>query len=478
MPVVTRSCRKQKGRPRIEDATPATSCIDRRRYPTRSSVKRKIPVTQQDKEKNDLEPPSKKAPSNRSSRNVSKTSKKLPFQDISNTLDQDQGGGSKSHARKVSRCMSHNNNKKTAKSQPNREVVNSENHAGKGSPSLEKNDGVPDDNIVDPKTPAGCIAARIKSYSAFRRSQKKNQVRSDVDKENASCSPVDPAAVTSLPEEVSPSSITMGEEKESELNSDPERDEDILWRISRSCNVQKEDSTPDSKSADQSSYKEKYFTLLSAMKQIQNTFLRAQQNAEKNVKAYDNFVSNLKSTLSTEQQKNSLLSEELRMKKGSVERLRSELENTKEQLKFMREDKANMKRHEQEEGEKKKDSPRETSETNNKELLQVIEDQKSLISFYSLLTGISMSRENTCEDTSSFHSFNCTFFPAEKTAHRLQFRLTHDTEFDEIEYNPNPKSPGSEDILLNLPNYLQDNMFFGSDQATNFLEKLFKTVKG
>lgn len=60
----------------------------------------------------------------------------------------------------------------------------------------------------------------------------------------------------------------------------------------------------------------------------------------------------------------------------------------------------------------------------------------------------------------------------------LQFRLTHDTEFDEIEYSPNPKSPGSEDILLNLPNYLQDNMFFGSDQATNFLEKLFKTVKG
>lgn len=152
--------------------------------------------------------------------------------------------------------MSHNNNKKTAKSQPNREVVNNENHAGKGSPSLEKNDGVPDDNIVDPKTPAGCIAARIKSYSAFRRSQKKNQVRSDVDKENASCSPVDLAAVTSLPEEVSPSSITKGEEKESELNSDPESDEDILWRISRSCNVQKEDSMPDSKVS------KKYLTII------------------------------------------------------------------------------------------------------------------------------------------------------------------------------------------------------------------------
>ena len=65
-----------------------------------------------------------------------------------------------------------------------------------------------------------------------------------MDKENAKCSPVDPTVVTSLPEEVSPSSITTGEEKESELNS--ESDKDILWRISRSCNVQKEDSTPDS----------------------------------------------------------------------------------------------------------------------------------------------------------------------------------------------------------------------------------------
>lgn len=337
MPVVTRSCKKQKGRPRIEDATPATSCIYRRRYPTRSSVKRKIPVIQQEKERNDLEPPSKRAVSNRSSRNISKSSKKLPFQDIGNTLNQDQGGHSKSHASKISRCVSHNNTKRTAKSQPNKDVVNNGNYAEKRSPSLEKNDGVPDGNVVDPKTPADCIAARIKSYSAFRRSQKKNKVRSDVDKENASCSPVDPT-VTSLPQEVSPTSA-MDEEKESELNFNTDSDEDILWRMSRGCNVQKEDTTPHYKSVDQSSYKAKYFTLLSAMKQIQNTFLRAQQNAEKNVKAYDNFVSNMKSILGTERQKNSLLSEELRMKKGSVERLRSELENTKEQLQFMRDEK-------------------------------------------------------------------------------------------------------------------------------------------
>lgn len=57
MPVATRSCKKQNGRPRIEDETPATLCTDRRRYPTRSSVKRKI--IHQENEGKDLEPPFK-----------------------------------------------------------------------------------------------------------------------------------------------------------------------------------------------------------------------------------------------------------------------------------------------------------------------------------------------------------------------------------------------------------------------------------
>lgn len=40
-----------------------------------------------------------------------------------------------------------------------------------------------------------------------------------------------------------------------------------------------------------------------------------------------------------EKQKNSLLSEEVKIKKGTVERLRSELENTKEQLEYIKEEK-------------------------------------------------------------------------------------------------------------------------------------------
>lgn len=57
MPVVTRSCSKQKSRPRIEEETPATTNVVRRRYATRSSVKRKI--LQQENEIKDLEPPTK-----------------------------------------------------------------------------------------------------------------------------------------------------------------------------------------------------------------------------------------------------------------------------------------------------------------------------------------------------------------------------------------------------------------------------------
>ena len=57
MPVVTRSCSKQKGKPRIEDETPATSNANSRRYVTRSSAKRKI--LQQENEGRDQEPPSK-----------------------------------------------------------------------------------------------------------------------------------------------------------------------------------------------------------------------------------------------------------------------------------------------------------------------------------------------------------------------------------------------------------------------------------
>ena len=55
MPVATRSCSKQKRRPRIEDETPATTKTNRScRYVTRSTTKRKI--LQQNNVVKDLEP--------------------------------------------------------------------------------------------------------------------------------------------------------------------------------------------------------------------------------------------------------------------------------------------------------------------------------------------------------------------------------------------------------------------------------------
>jgi len=478
MPVATRSCTKQRGRPRIEDETPAISTTVPRRYPTRSSAKRKI-LHQENKGKG-LEPPSKRAASGRSSKNVPKSSKNVPLQEISNTVNHaDKGDLTKSIKGTVSRiprkCAYKNRNQDKTSSPSNKSHKgNAKDSHDIRTPSLEKSgnlNAVTDGSEAIPKTPAGCIAARIRSYSALRRSQRKkksNDCSSDSNKENTCCSP---AKTRSPLDETDCVPMSTEVENISDLSSENESDEDILWKMSRrQCN-QEEDMLDD-----KSSYKNKYFTLMSAMKQLQNTFLKAQKNAERNVKAYDNFVSNLKSSLGMEKQKNTLLSEEVKIKKGTVERLRSELENTKEQLEYMKEEKVNKEKHDRERSEKQKDLDGQTLGKNEKELLQLIEDQKRVIKFYSQLTGITLSQENTCEDVCSFQSFNCTFFPGANTSHCLQFRLTHDKEFDEIEYSPNPKSPGSEDVLLSLPNYLQENIFFGSDQAPKFLAKLLKTA--
>ena len=71
----------------------------------------------------------------------------------------------------------------------------------------------------------------------------------------------------------------------------------------------------------------------------------------------------------------------------------------------------------------------------------------------------------------------CSIFVCVSFVAGLQFRLTHDKEFDEIEYSPNPKSPASEDVLLNLPGHLRENIFFGCDHAPLFLAQLVKTLK-
>ena len=55
--------------------------------------------------------------------------------------------------------------------------------------------------------------------------------------------------------------------------------------------------------------------------------------------ASEKFVNELKTSLGIEKQKNSLLNEELKIKKGTAERLRSDLENVKAQLEYVKEEK-------------------------------------------------------------------------------------------------------------------------------------------
>ena len=61
--------------------------------------------------------------------------------------------------------------------------------------------------------------------------------------------------------------------------------------------------------------------------------------------AYDGFINELKSTLSQEKQKTSLLTEELKIKKGVVERLRCDLANAKEHVECLKQEKSKFDFH-------------------------------------------------------------------------------------------------------------------------------------
>ena len=177
------------------------------------------------------------------------------MQEISNTVNHDKGDPTKSSKGPVSRlprrCTNNTNNKnKTALSTSKKsDKNNAKDSDNNRSPSLEKSvsylNAVPDGNETIPKTPAGCIAARIRSYSALRRSQwkksKKSKDCSDGNKENACCSPPN---TTSPLGETGCGLMTTEVENNSDLSSENESDEDILWKMSRRHCNEKEDMAP------------------------------------------------------------------------------------------------------------------------------------------------------------------------------------------------------------------------------------------
>ena len=110
--------------------------------------------------------------------------------------------------------------------------INKENHQESQnvdyrSPALNATCG---DHEVISKTPAGCIAARIRSYSALRRSQCKKNNR---EWHYASDTVNGKSPLTSPLEEVSFNSRVREEGHDS--------DEDILWRMSRCPQTQEDE---------------------------------------------------------------------------------------------------------------------------------------------------------------------------------------------------------------------------------------------
>ena len=95
------------------------------------------------------------------------------------------------------RCANKNKNQDKTTSSPsnNSDKNNAKDNDYNRSPSLEESvnlNALSDGIETIPKTPAGCIAARIRSYSALRRSQWKKRSKDcsgDSNKENACCSP-------------------------------------------------------------------------------------------------------------------------------------------------------------------------------------------------------------------------------------------------------------------------------------------------
>ena len=178
--------------------------------------------------------------------------KNLPFQEISNTVNHADKGDQATKSRKgpVSRiprrCAKNDKNKHKTTSSPSNnsdknETKDNDDHQ---SPSLEKSgnlNDVPEGKETIPKTPAGCIAARIRSYSALRCSQRKKKGKdcsSDINKENALCSP---AKTMSLLEETGCDPMSTEVENNSDLSSENESDDDILWKMSRTHCSEKED---------------------------------------------------------------------------------------------------------------------------------------------------------------------------------------------------------------------------------------------
>ncbi|EDO40666.1 predicted protein [Nematostella vectensis] len=250
---------------------------------------------------------------------------------------------------------------------------------------------------------------------------------------------------------------------------------------------------------DQSSdfYKAKLYLLLDAMKQIQSNFKKAQENAQGSLGTYDAFICELKKNLSTERERADGLEEELKRTRGELMEARKGLELAKSSIADLELAKSSNTELDLTKSPRRElefaNSPNVTLQENNKASIGVETSQesvmersqaqpsestsadKTMIKFYSMLTGISMTNDDPTAKL--YDCFHCEYQLKGKKDRIVKFRLTLDKEFDEVEYSPIAQSPEEKELVSAFPDYLQDVIYFPADQAPRFLVKVLKSVQ-
>lgn len=150
-------------------------------------------------------------------------------------MNQDKSGHGKTNKCCTSRVPRPVKNKKTSSSLSNKDHANKENDDSKNEiteKNISHSNTTLDGGETTTKTPAGYVAARLRSYSALRRGQWRKDNRRSVNNENN--------PDTSLVEVSSPLGEISFNPRAAETDTDG--DEDILWKMSRQHHsVEKED---------------------------------------------------------------------------------------------------------------------------------------------------------------------------------------------------------------------------------------------
>ncbi|XP_028405645.1 uncharacterized protein LOC114528221 isoform X2 [Dendronephthya gigantea] len=216
-------------------------------------------------------------------------------------------------------------------------------------------------------------------------------------------------------------------------------------------------------------YQRKYFQLLNTMNELQDKFLISQRNFEDLVKAREDFIEELKSQLESNHQEIASMHQELETRNDKIAEFEKERKTYEDKVQNLDKKVEEMKMK----GNEREVKDRVLNE-GAEELQRTLGKQQEVLEFYKLLTSVTVERVTEDENEERprvYDRFRCSVKTMQ--TQELQFLLTHDHEFAEVEYMP----LDLDTVNSTLPNYLKEQIFFESDQGPNFLCKLIKSFQ-